>query len=447
MTAKEFIAEHWFHSVGQGLFSSGMLAGSEEWPRPGYRWVYDCGTCSLKHHLNASLSSLEKQYGRVVGGKPVLDLVVVSHFDRDHISGLVSLLSKFHVRDLLLPYLPLWQRLTIAASEAASTRSALSRFLINPAAFVARLPGARVERILFAPSGDQAASPRDGAPDDPTPLLPERVFDQTNEEIDSWRTETQTTETPEVGGDADEDACLDVARDAARSRGTVVEYLSPGTAIDVEGLWEFVPYNDSELAPLATDSFRRTVSRLRGDLLQGKSTLTRDEALNKIKAKYDSTFKKTSERRNMVSLFLYSGPTVRGSTCATLHSTHTGKWLQHTCASSSPRTPARGGFGAVLYTGDGFVDTAQRFDSLSSYMGRTRINRVDVLQVMHHGSKNNWHEKLASKFDPMFSVFCSDPLHRKFGHPHQEVLRDFWTYGPLQVDTQSAAQFSCLVSL
>lgn len=444
---RDFIAEHWFHSVGQGLFSSGMLAEPEGWHRPAYRWVYDCGTCSPKHHLDSSISFLENQGGRIVEGKPFLDLVVVSHFDRDHINGLVTLLSKFHVRDLLLPYLPLWQRLTIAASEVASTGSALSRFLINPAAFVARLPGTRVERILFAMSGGQAAGPRDSGPDGPARRLPDRVFDQPNDEIGGWRAETRTTKFPELGRGADEDEYLDIASDVAKQRGTSVEYLSPGTAIDVAGLWEFVPYNDAELAPLATDSFRKIVSRLSGDLLQAKNAVALDNALNKIKAKYDSTFKKTSERRNMISLFLYSGPTVRGSTCATLYSAHTGEWVRHTCAERLPKTPARDGFGAVLYTGDGFIDTTQRFDQLRSYLGPTRINRIDVLQVMHHGSKYNWHEKLASKFDPMFSVFCSDPLHRKLGHPHQEVLRDFWTYGPLQVDTQSTARLSCHVSL
>lgn len=447
MAAKDFIAEHWFHSVGQGLFSSGMLVEPGVRHQPAYRWVYDCGTCSQKHHLNSAISSVEMQHGRAVSGKPVLDLVVVSHFDHDHISGLVSLLSKFHVRDLLLPYLPLWQRLTIAASEAASTGSALTRFLINPAEFVARLPETRVERILFATSGGQAAGPRDRGPDGPARQLPERVPDQPNDEISGWRAETRTTEIPDFGWDADEEACLDLARDVAKRRDTSVEYLSPGAAIDVAGLWEFVPYNDAEFAPLATNSFRKTVSSLRDDLLQDKDTLARDNALNKIKATYDSTFKKTSERRNIISLFLYSGPTVRGSTCATLHSTHTGEWVRHTCAASLPRALTRDGFGAVLYTGDGFIDTTQRFDRLRSYLGPTRVDRVDVLQVMHHGSRNNWHEKLASKFDPMFSVFCSDPSHKKFGHPHQEVLRDFWTYSPLQVDTHVTAQFTCHVSL
>lgn len=444
MAKRNFLAEHWFHAVGQGLFSSGTLAKHDGRYLPGYRWVYDCGTSSSKRHLNSSIAALEERVEKKSGSKPILDLVVVSHFDHDHISGLVSLLSKFRVRDLLLPYLPLWQRLAIASLEGRSPRSMLSRFLINPTAFVLRLPEGSVERILFAAPGGQAPGPYNRDPGTP-PRLPERNIDGRNDDVGNWPVEAETTDSPDE--DEDEEACLDIARRAASARGTSVQYLRAGGAIVVAGIWEFIPYNDAELAPLATDSFRRTVSKLRNNLLQANDTRAREIALDKIKAKYDNTFKKSSERRNLISLFLYSGPMVAGDTCATLQSTHTEKWLQHTCAPHSPKPPGRDGFGAVLYTGDGFLDTIQRFRRLRAHLGPTRIERIDVLQVMHHGSKNNWYEKLAGEFDPMFSVFCSDPLHKKFGHPHEEVLRDFWTYGPMQVDAHVEAQFTCRFSL
>ena len=54
--------------------------------------------------------------------------------------------------------------------------------------------------------------------------------------------------------------------------------------------------------------------------------------------------------------------------------------------------------------------------------------------MMHHGAEPNWHKGVAAAFSPIFSVFCSDPMHRKLGHPHAPVLRDFWPYGPTQVD-------------
>lgn len=60
---------------------------------------------------------------------------------------------------------------------------------------------------------------------------------------------------------------------------------------------------------------------------------------------------------------------------------------------------------------------------------------------MHHGSKENWHVGLAGKLKPAVSIFSSDPNHKhgraKEGHPHQQVLRDFWPWCPVRVDKVS----------
>lgn len=60
--------------------------------------------------------------------------------------------------------------------------------------------------------------------------------------------------------------------------------------------------------------------------------------------------------------------------------------------------------------------------------------RTALFQVMHHGSRHNWHKGVAAKIAPDVSIFSSDTGHRRFGHPHAEVLRDFWGFGAVQVD-------------
>jgi beta-lactamase superfamily II metal-dependent hydrolase len=59
---------------------------------------------------------------------------------------------------------------------------------------------------------------------------------------------------------------------------------------------------------------------------------------------------------------------------------------------------------------------------------------------MHHGSKYNWYKGLAADLSPAISVFSSDPNH-SWGHPHAEVLRDFWPYGAVQVDSHKSLTF------
>ena len=76
------------------------------------------------------------------------------------------------------------------------------------------------------------------------------------------------------------------------------------------------------------------------------------------------------------------------------------------------------------------------WDTLSHYLDQRRAIRTCVLQVPHHGARANWHDGLAISSIPAISVFSSDPRH-SYGHPHAEVLRDFWAFRPVQVD-QSA---------
>ena len=66
------------------------------------------------------------------------------------------------------------------------------------------------------------------------------------------------------------------------------------------------------------------------------------------------------------------------------------------------------------------------------------MQHIGVFQVMHHGAEGNWHPGVARKINPIFSIFSSDP-HKQMKHPHAPVLRDFWSYNPIQVDKQEGA--------
>ena len=64
------------------------------------------------------------------------------------------------------------------------------------------------------------------------------------------------------------------------------------------------------------------------------------------------------------------------------------------------------------------------------------MQRAKVFQVMHHGAENNWHSGIAAKLAPSASIFSSNPAHKKYRHPHAQVLRDFWSHFPIQVDKE-----------
>src|SRR4051812_31918427 len=104
--------EYCFHGVGQGLFSSGAIFSCASGALK-YEWVYDCGALHDQTALYQRLSEFKK----LSPPRDRLNLVTLSHFDMDHISGVCELLGYFKVNDLLLPYMPLWKRLLIAFQE------------------------------------------------------------------------------------------------------------------------------------------------------------------------------------------------------------------------------------------------------------------------------------------------------------------------------------------
>ena len=125
-----------FYPVGQGLFSEGYAPTAR---RNGtvelFRWIYDCGSVS-------DTALVE----RAIGYRPTVpqpNMLAISHFDRDHISGVVSLLQHASVDMLLLPYLSLEQRVSAAIRTSLSPSHPVAAFCLDPIRFLAAHGGGR----------------------------------------------------------------------------------------------------------------------------------------------------------------------------------------------------------------------------------------------------------------------------------------------------------------
>ena len=93
------------------------------------------------------------RYERHLGIRKKIDLLTISHFDADHISGVGELIRKFKIGTLLLPYTDLKQRLIFAFEHGVDPNSNLMDFYINPTAYLTRLEGPGIDRILVVRSG------------------------------------------------------------------------------------------------------------------------------------------------------------------------------------------------------------------------------------------------------------------------------------------------------
>ncbi|WP_165410029.1 MBL fold metallo-hydrolase [Rhizobium ruizarguesonis] len=382
--------------VGQGLFASGFLTQEDG---RSFTWIYDCGTSSSDALIRQAL--LHHAADRRFLGNARIDLAVLSHFDHDHISGFMRLVSQSPIQTLLLPYIPLWKRLIIAIEQRIAVTDPVFQFFVDPAGFLFGIDGSDIREIIFVPPAS-LDDPGSVGGDDPLPDPPESAS--------SAKELLRQVE----WGEAPEEYRNDVRSLTVNTR---VAFLAPRGRIFLP-FWEFLPYNDAQLTPKATPGFLNDVAPLVAAIVDPATR--RSSQLSSIKRLYNQHFGKSSKLRNQISLFLYSGPLgnlgmEEGSPFDAYH--------------LSDRF-------SQMMTGDGLLDTGPRLDAfLRYYRSGSRLARSGIFQVMHHGARSSSRSGLADAIMPVVSIFSSDPADRRYGHPHSEVLRDFWTYGPRQVDT------------
>jgi hypothetical protein len=90
------------HPVGQGLFYSGQIL--LELPNntaQEYKFVFDCGSMNKTNCLD----EIEEYHNVVFPENETLDLLVISHFDKDHVNHIFKLLENRKVKKIITPFL------------------------------------------------------------------------------------------------------------------------------------------------------------------------------------------------------------------------------------------------------------------------------------------------------------------------------------------------------
>ena len=386
-----------FWNVGQGLFSSGRIQMGDALA---FHWVYDCGTSSSQQLIQNAVQKYNQQENNVD-----IDLLLLSHFDKDHISGVKELLkNRRKIKRWVVPYYPLWQRLVIASFLEIQPDDEEWAFYQNPIQYFKTYFAEELKTTKFL-------------------LLPEK-------EIES---EISINLEPSNSDDVLSFETTEKLSNEFDKSEQNLHWLNPNKALlfrKGEEQFEFVLYNVPfhllTKVPTNLTAFQKQVKQI----IQSHRSNSTDPT-PALKTLYSLAFGNGSKNKNIISQYLYIRniklPSFWGMGNNHIFDVSTDNENE---IALIPKDKTKN---AILYTGDAFLNDLPLLTDLTQSLGAERMARIYCLQVPHHGSKHNWQQGLAKILSPSISVFSADSQRRK-GHPHGEVLKDFAIYTPILVN-------------
>ena len=147
---RTLLSEWNFHKAGQGCFYTGLINAHG---RDKFCFVFDCGSTKGAAILREEI----KDFKRLLtdNDKKEIDLLVISHYDADHVNQLPTLLKDTKCKIAVLPYLTNGQRINVYFSQALSDGTDdddYFNFITDPAGYLTNL---NVERIIFIDGNDE----------------------------------------------------------------------------------------------------------------------------------------------------------------------------------------------------------------------------------------------------------------------------------------------------
>ena len=421
------------HGVGQGSFHSASVevtdAGSARYR---FDYVYDCGALvgrTASPHLLKSIKRMDLSQRVDSGDRAVIDALILSHFDRDHIIGAALLASKYLVRRAYVPYLAPMELAFVLAGQEGQLEETYIRQLHGLATGTGTLFGVPVTMVQPGGDGNSDVPPQN--PDGPRPDRDEA------EDMARPPTSLQALDgqTGQPTG-AVQSAGIDVGLGAPGVPGTapwLLRFWNRGLDDDlIAHLFDELVMCKFPVAALCEPSAADELV----DWLEVSAN--RKAALqayrNAITAYKPSWGAEASGRllANLLSLCVYSGPiaaqfNVRGYEL--LDASVAGQRYGHSYWSNEERLwrlLGRGDRVAWIGTGDAPLGEPRVWADFSAHYA-TVLDRVLTAQVPHHGAAPIAGPKFfnpALLGAPGMNAVVSAGTTNTYGHPRASVLKE-----------------------
>lgn len=354
--------------VGQGLFYSGSIDENK------FNFIYDCGSSSIdisrivdKFIENSSTS--------------VIDMLVISHFDKDHVSGLPYLLNKIEkVRKIFIPYY-----------------GDFDSYLL----------------LLYC------------------------IFEnELGEEFEKKIDEIVLVNTKREGNadeqyiDYEELASLEINSKFSFPDIRIKELNKQGVTYNRR--WNFKFYNAPLKGDKTHDEIKNKIDKLIDDMgcSNLQALLKMEEARKKLKEIYEDFCSS-----NQSSLCLYHSPSGQNEKCVFISLSSLSlincitkvdlyeRYFCHICRNCS----CDGGFyhdvhAGTMLTGDISLKSKTDYESFKNFY-QTEIGKTLFFLLPHHGSQQNWNEKILEEFNSVQYYINSSGLGNSYRHPNTLIVK------------------------
>ncbi|MDI3150067.1 MBL fold metallo-hydrolase [Serratia nevei] len=414
-----------FNAVGHGTFFNGLAIDGKS--NCAFSWIYDCGS-KRTTRIEQELSFLEA-WGK---WPKEIDLLVLSHFDNDHVNGVERLLRSRRVRTLALPYMDVGQSLAYAASIGTDPCSiSTATFQLNPIDWLqARGLAGQVDTLLLVQGGphDNNDIPFEG---EPVPLIggPESNQIKRDSRIDT----DATTTFPGVSATIPSGNTTTVPRLAFWKHS--VAAIAYGIPLEIMFFNSTQPtlFRKDANGDLLARRSRKTTTVVQADIdfvvnkyrLQDLSRSPKKGWRDALRAVYVKHFGNSGQQRNNISLCLSIRPLGGKAECCRIFSDR-----DICCPTSRCRVSIIERAGTLLL-GDLRIDNTT-LDEMHTHFGAVRWADIGTVQVPHHGSQHSWEPGVAAVFGPERFIHCIPDV--STDHPHKSVNDDLRGTDVLRAD-------------
>lgn len=387
-----FDIEFQYRPIGQGLFYTGEITHTNSDQR--FTMVYDCG---VKYNYAVNYISNEiTDFARRINRENNLDVLIISHFDDDHISRIPELLNATRgCKEVFLPYLHPDQMLLYMIRNLGGEDPVIDpNFFLDPAGFLKDLKAKNITFIHPSNEGETDSDELD--PKSPSEIDRSEKYQFTIEvNLDDMET-------------LPDDAIVGDNIHHKKDRGQVI----------INRIWEFKFFNRTVNTPV-TDTFKADLDNLldkdNASLSDVRDYFNTDPetARDELHALYRRHFNDI----NQTSLAVYHGA-VSPIAYDRIRSWILGRpyFPRHYQVNGSSHKRR-----ANLLVGDLKINN-DCLDEIENHWSTLTRQRVKYAQVPHHGAANDMHLRMFATFPEADNYIVNYGLGNQFKHPKANIV-------------------------